>query len=503
VLEGVLEVIDDFGGDHQMVVSRRRAGQFIGEYGLLEHERLPFTAVARAPARVVTISDVHLRRIINEDAALSEILLRAFIERRLLLMREGAGLKVVGSRYSSDSRRIHEFLARNRIPFGWIDLEKDPAAEQVLRRFDISPRDTPIVLWSNEVLRNPSNGALAGAIGFISTVPTAELLDLIVIGAGPAGLAAAVYGASEGLATLALEREAVGGQAGTSTRIENYLGFPAGLSGTELALRAAVQAEKFGARINVISEVAALHPGVGAHTVRLANGEIALARAVIIATGARYRRLALERLADFEGAGVYYAATPQEAGLCANEEVAIVGAGNSAGQAAVYLAGLARRVFLIARRSELEATMSRYLIDEIAVRDKIEVLTECEVRALIGERQLEAIEVEHRLGDRRRLAARALFTFIGAEPHTSWLSGQVALDERGFVLTGKDVPDHSRRASVPDHLETSIPGVFAVGDVRSGSIKRVASAVGEGAMAVNLVHGFLRHIHRPAGAAVS
>ena len=488
VIEGRVAVVDDLGTPRERLVVEHGPGNFIGEYNLLAGSAPLFSAVAREPSRVIAVPAEGFRRIIDEEPTLSELILRAFLSRRVLLINRGVGLKLVGSRYSPDTRRLIEFVTRNRLPYTWLDLERDPTAESLLRDFKVEPAETPVVLIGSLVLRNPSNEELARALG--RPAPHArpdEVVDLVVVGAGPAGLAAAVYGASEGYTTLCIESSSVGGQAGTSTRIENYLGFPAGLSGSELATRAQLQAEKFEARIVVPCEAVALEQHDGLHCLKFAAGDDVHGRAVIIATGARYRRLELERLEEFEGVGVYYAATHAEAKMCAGDVVAIVGGGNSAGQAAVFLAERTRKVYLVIRRGDLSETMSRYLIDQIDRHDRIELLPHTEVRELLGDDTLQGIVVEdNRDGSRRTLDVRALFAFIGADPHTAWLAGQVELDSRGFVLTGPDVPvtDAIERLA----LETSRPGVFAVGDVRSGSVKRVASAVGEGSMAVRLVY---------------
>jgi len=488
VIEGRVAVVDGLGTPRERLVVEHGPGNFIGEYNLLAGAAPLFSAVAREPSRVIAVSADGFRRIIDEEPTLSELILRAFLSRRIRLIDRGVGLELVGSRYSPDTRRLIEFATRNRLPYSWLDLESDPTAESLLRDFNVEPAETPVVLLGSLVLRNPSNEELARALGRPAprTRPD-EVVDLVVVGAGPAGLAAAVYGASEGYTTLCVEDSSVGGQAGTSTRIENYLGFPAGLSGSELATRAQLQAEKFEARIVFPCEAVALDQDDGLHHVRFAAGDDVHARAVIIATGARYRRLELARLAEFEGVGVYYAATHAEAKMCAGSVVAIVGGGNSAGQAAVFLAGRTRKVYLVIRRGDLSETMSRYLVDQVDRHDRIELLPRTEVRELLGDDTLQGIVVEdNRDGSRRTLAVRALFAFIGADPHTAWLAGQLELDPRGFVLTGPDVPvtDAIERLA----LETSRPGVFAVGDVRSGSVKRVASAVGEGSMAVRLVY---------------
>jgi thioredoxin reductase (NADPH) len=348
-----------------------------------------------------------------------------------------------------------------------------------------------VVIWGQRILRNPANAELARVLGFAPAPAPAQVVDLLVVGAGPAGLAASVYGASEGLSALTVESTAVGGQAGTSTRIENYLGFPAGLSGADLTARAALQAAKFGAQITAPASATGLQPGEGMTVAHLADGTQVGARAVVIATGARYRRLDIEGLERLEGTGVYYAATREEASRHARDAVAVVGGGNSAGQAAVFLAAHTRRVYLLVRR-DLAATMSHYLTDQLARHPNIQILARTEVAALHGDGQLQGLTiVDRRDGSRRDLDARALFVFIGADPHTGWLRGALALDRSGFILTGRDEPATGVPAAGRLPLETTIPGVFAAGDVRSGSIKRVASAVGEGSMAVRLVHDHL------------
>jgi len=495
VVAGRVAVIDDFGGTRERAIVEHGPGRFVGEVGLLARQRFPFTAVAREAGRVIEVPPEGLRRIIDSEPALSDLILRAFLARRAMLIQRGLGLRVVGSRYSDSTRKLLEFLARNRLPFAWIDVERDPAAEDVLRDFKIAPDETPVVIFGTIVLRNPSYEELGEALGLTSGAQSDDLLDLLIVGAGPAGLAASVYAASEGLTTLTIENIAVGGQAGTSSRIENYLGFPAGVSGSELAARAQLQAEKFDARFTVPCQAVSLEQSDGIHRIRLSSGDEILARAVIIATGAQYARLNLDRLSEFEGLGVYYAATVMEARMCAGESVALVGGGNSAGQAAVFLSERCKQVYILVRRDGLAETMSRYLIHQIECCDNVEVLSHTEVRTLLGEDGIVGVEIESSVdGSRRILDVCALFVFIGAEPHTAWLKGQVALDDHGFVLTGTDLPlDSDNVAHLP--LETSRAGIFAVGDVRSGSVKRVASAVGEGAMAVRLVYDYLNQRH--------
>jgi thioredoxin reductase (NADPH) len=492
VLEGRIAVLYDHGGAHERVVVEHGPRRFVGEYNVLTGQAALFTAVAREPTRVIEIKPHELRELIDNEEALSELILRALLARRTLMIGDRLGLKIIGSRYSSDARRLLEFTARSRVPRAWIDVERDAAAEELLREFAMTPAETPVVLWGHHLLKNPTNEELARVLGFAPAPEPTEVVDLLVVGAGPAGLAAAVYGASEGLSTLAIESVAVGGQAGTSSRIENYLGFPAGLSGAELAARAVLQASKFDARLSISCEAVGLEQRDGVNVVHLPGGAEISARSVVIATGAQYSRLDLAGLEELEGVGVFYAATMVEATACAGEAVAIVGGGNSAGQAAMFLSARTRHVYLLVRRNDLEATMSRYLIDEMGRRPNIEVMTETEVVALEGKDGLQGLTVsDGRHGAERELDACALFVFIGAAPHTEWLKGVLALDRSGFILTGRDVENEGEPGFERLPLETSLPGVFAVGDVRSGSIKRVASAVGEGSMAVRLVHEHL------------
>jgi thioredoxin reductase (NADPH) len=491
ILRGRVAVYDGYGGPGERVVVEHGARMFTGGYNLLAGRAAQLTGVALEPTLVLEIQPAQLRELMAQDEALSELILRAMLARHARLIGTHLGMRIIGSSYSADARRLLEFAARNRIVHSWVDVEHDPAAEAILRSLGVAPADTPVVTWGPQMLRNPANAELASVLGFPPGPEPGELIDLLVVGAGPAGLAASVYGSSEGLSTLTVEAVAVGGQAGTSTRIENYLGFPAGLSGADLTARAALQAAKFGARISTPAQALRLEPGEGLTMVRLSDDVQVGARAVIIATGARYRRLDLPGLADLEGTGVYYAATPEEASRHAEDAVAVVGGGNSAGQAAVFLAAHTRHVYLLVRR-DLAETMSRYLTDQLAGHPNIEVLVHSEVAVLHGAGTLEGLTVADLTdGSRRDLEARALFVFIGADPHTEWLSGLVSLDRSGFILTGRDLPAPDGPSTAPLPLETSIPGVFAAGDVRSGSIKRVASAVGEGAMAVRLVHDHL------------
>ncbi len=499
ILEGEVEVIDDFAGEAQ-TIGLLEAGSFVGELNMLTGQALYLSAVVREGGKVLAISREQLKEIVAEEPNLSDIILKAFLARRSIGMRAGLGLRIIGSRHSSDATRLREFAARNRLPHGWIELEEDPKAEALLARFGAKPSEIPVTIWQGkDVLKNPTNAELARSIGLKVDAPRERTYDLVVVGAGPAGLGASVYGASEGLCTLALESIALGGQAGTSSRIENYLGFPAGLSGFELASRALVQADKFGARTAVPLEAVGLKRKDGYYHIELSEGGEVAARSVIAASGARYRRLDVSRLDFFEGVSIYYAATEAEAQRCEGEEVAVVGGGNSAGQAALFLAERTRRVYLLIRGDDLGKSMSRYLSDRVMDADNVELLVNTEIRELIGEDRLDGVVVEdNRSGARRALGARVLFVYIGADANTGWLKGAVELDERGFVLTGRALDDSALENShwqelgrKPYLLETNLPGVFAAGDVRSGSIKRVASAVGEGSMAVRFVHQYL------------
>jgi thioredoxin reductase (NADPH) len=505
VLDGKVAILQGYGIEND-VIGVHGAGRFLGELNLLTGEAVYVTAVVAEPGEVLVVPVDEIRRLVAQDQALGDLILRAYLLRRSLLIELGAGLKIVGSRFSRDTQRLREFAARNRLPHRFVDVEKDQAAETLLRQLGIGPHETPVVIWRAEkVLRNPTNAQLATAIGLRATSPP-KVNDLVVVGAGPAGLTAAVYGASEGLSTVTLESVAAGGQAGTSPRIENYLGFPSGISGSDLAERALIQAEKFGAVITVPAEATALDQRDSHHVVTLDDGTSVAGRAVVIATGARYRRLPLARLEEFEGTSVYYAATQMEAKVCRGDPVVVVGGGNSAGQASLFLAKTASRVHLVVRDGDLGKTMSRYLIDQIERHPAIEVHRWHEVRELVGEKGvLDGVVVEDNgTGERRTLEAKALFVFIGAEPYVRWLGDAIALDARGFVLTGEDAVahrngDHPDGEHPPSIFETSRPGVFAVGDVRSGSVKRVASAVGEAAMAVRFVHEYLERLGADPG----
>jgi thioredoxin reductase (NADPH) len=493
VIEGEVQVIERHGKSDSAVISTYGPREFPGEIGMLTGQRAYLTALVTTPGRVLRVSPERLRVVMAEEPDLSELILRAFLLRHGRLARRGSGLTLVGSRFDSKTRVLLELLARNRLSSRWMELEGSTDAEAILQELEIPVSDLPIVIVPGApLLRNPSARSLLDALGLTS--PSAEdhseICDLLVVGGGPGGLAAAVYGASEGLATTLTESTALGGQAGTSSRIENYLGFPAGLSGEELAARAALQARKFGVRIKLAARATSLRSDADRHHVHFDNGEVVTAKSVIIATGARYKRLALDRLTDFEGVGVYYAATQAEAQACADQPVLIIGGGNSAGQAALFLAQHCADVHIAVRGPSLSSSMSRYLIDQIERQSRIHVSPATTVTALVGTDRLEAVKIEvagH--GSDSLLPVCGLFVFIGAVPSTDWLQGQLAQDDDGFLLSGTDLA--SALLEDPDHqplpLETSRAGIFVVGDVRSRSVKRAATAIGEGSMAVRLV----------------
>ncbi len=501
ILEGAAKVGDDFAGEELRTIGVFHEGRFLGELNMLTGQAMYLTGVVSEAGEVLSIPRERLKEVVTEEPNISDVILKAFLARRSYMVRTGLGLRIIGSRHSADAARLREFAARNRVPHVWMELGEDPEAEALLGRLGARPSETPVTVWQGEdVLKNPTNLEFARATGLEVDAPLQRTYDLAVVGAGPAGLGAAVYGASEGLSTLALESVALGGQAGTSSRIENYPGFPAGLSGFELASRILVQADKFGAHTAVPQEAVGLQRGEdGRFLIGLSAGGEVTARSVIVASGARYRRLGVAGLERFEGESVHYAATEAEAQRCEGEEVAVVGGGNSAGQAALFLAGRARRVYVLIRGGDLGKSMSRYLVDRITDARNIDLLANTEVREFLGEDRLDGVVVgDNRLGARRALGVRALFAFIGAEANTGWLKGTVGLDERGFVLTGRELEgsafdeDPWRGLSrEPFLLEASMPGVFAAGDVRSGSTKRCATAVGEGALAVRLVHQYL------------
>jgi thioredoxin reductase (NADPH) len=480
-------------------IARHGAGKFLGELNLLTGQRVFVNARVAEPGEVIVVPVAELRRVLATQPALSDTILAAFLARRRVLI-EGAAesIRVIGSRFSPEAVRIREFLSRSAIPHEWLDLEHDPNVNDLLRSIGMSSDELPVVIVSGTVLRAPSVGALAQHLGLtVDSLPD-RCFDLIVVGGGPGGLAAAVYGASEGLTTLAVEMTAVGGQAGSSSRIENYLGFPLGISGWELTQRAVVQAEKFGAHFTSPCAVVALRERAGHLIVGLQDGTEVAGRAVIAASGARYRRLDAERLEEFEGTSVYYAATDLEARECEGTPVVVAGGGNSAGQAAMFLAQTSP-VTIVIRGSDLAASMSQYLVDRIVADPHVSVRTNTTIRALDGDGALRSLRVKDPDGD-ARLPCSALFSFIGAEPNSGWLSRCAALDDHDFVLTDRALTPEQLgdrwtalgRSPLP--YETSHPGLFAVGDLRSGSTKRVAAAVGEGSTAVRSVHEYLAFV---------
>jgi thioredoxin reductase (NADPH) len=496
ILSGAVEILVRSDGEEQIIV-RHEPGRFLGELNLLTGQRVYVSARVVEPGEVLVVPKAALQHVIATNPGLGDTILAAFLARRsVLLSGARASIRVVGSRFSPESLRVREFLSRNRIPHEWLDPDRDAIVERLLREFAVTPGELPIVIVSGSVLRHPTPGVLAQYLGLtIDSLPE-RCFDLIVVGAGPAGLAAAVYGASEGLRTLVVEMVAVGGQAGASSRIENYLGFPTGISGGDLTERAVVQAEKFGANITSPCAVSSLREEAGHLVVRLFDGTDVAGRAVIVASGARYRRLDVARLADFEGNGVYYAATEMEARLCAGSPVVVAGGGNSAGQAALFLAASGSPVTIVIRGHDLGASMSRYLFDRIEAEARIDVRTNSKITGLNGDRTLTSVRVT--TGGRDVvLPCLALFSFIGADPATGWLSGCAALDEGGFVLTDRSLGEDNLAGQWealgrrPLPFETSHPGLFAAGDVRAGSTKRVAAAVGEGSAAVRSVHEYL------------
>lgn len=482
-IAGGIEILDTDSEGHAHLVHAHGPGQFTGELDLFNDRTVLVSGRVAADTRVVRIDRAAFRRMMAAEPDIGEIVMRAFILRRVGLLRHSdAGVALAGPGHGADMGRIETFLTRNAFPHRRINTDQDPDAAGFLDCLALTEADLPVVVLEGRVLRNPSNAALADALGLATALDPDHVHDLAVVGAGPAGLAAAVYAASEGLDTIVIEAVAPGGQAGTSSKIENYLGFPTGISGQALAGRAQVQAQKFGARLLVSRSVVRIECEERPLRLHLDDGATLQARAVVVATGARYRKLDLPRYAALEGNGIYYAATAMEAGLCAGAEVVVVGGGNSAGQAAVFLARHAAHVHVLVRGPGLAATMSRYLIERIEASERITLHPFTEVTALEGERALTGLAWTNRnTGATEHRVVGALFVMIGAEPNTGWLRGCVDLDSGGFVRTG----------SGETFFCSSAPGVFAVGDVRSGSVKRVASGVGEGSVVVSAIHRYL------------
>jgi thioredoxin reductase (NADPH) len=490
--------------DGERLVTILRPGMFTGEAGTIAGQRTVVQARVIQAGEILEVRPEYLRTLVSNDAALSEILLRAFMLRRLMLIDRHLGnVVVIGSRHSADTLRLREFLSRNGHPFTYIDLERDDAYRNFLDRFGIAVSEIPIVIGNGTmVLRNPSISQLADSLGLNDNIDSSSLHDLVIVGAGPAGLAAAVYAASEGIDALVIESRAPGGQAGSSSKIENYLGFPAGVSGQELATSATKQAQKFGAKMALARPIVQLRCQHRPYELVTDDGTVFSARTIVIATGADYNKPTTVNLDRFVGHGIHFGATFLEAQLCEGEEVIVVGGGNSAGQAAVFLSQSARKVYLLVRAATLSESMSHYLIARISGNPSIELLCNSELAALEGQSVVEKVSWINKLnGEVRSVEVHHLFIMAGASPNTTWLRGRVALDDKGFILTGRDLPtvDQDRNSSwplsrPPFMLESSLPGVFAVGDVRAGSVKRVASAVGEGAISVSMVHRVLSEL---------
>ena len=488
VLSGEIQVSERNSENRHSPIVTHGPGNFQGELAQLSGRPFLVDVTALTNAHVIAIPPERVRALLVAEADLGERIMRALILRRVGLIQAGAGPVIIGDDSNADVLRLTNFLRRNGHPFHQLDPQKDSSARALIERFHVEKEELPIVLClAGQLLRNPSEDQLARCVGLVGALSSERLYDVIVIGAGPAGLATSVYAASEGLSVLAIDCRSFGGQAGASARIENYLGFPTGISGMALMGRAFSQAQKFGVEVAIPDEAVRLECGSDPCFIQLRNGERVQARSIVIATGARYRRLGVDKLADFEGSSVHYWASPLEADLCVDQEVALIGGGNSAGQATVFLAGRARRVTLIARRP-LDETMSQYLVERIKSLGNVDIVAGCEVVALEGEAgALGAVSWRNRgSGDENRREVRYLFSFIGAEPNTDWLKASgLELDERGFVLTDEAIGP----GRLP--LETSRSGVFAVGDVRSASIKRVAAAVGDGAQVVASIHKYL------------
>ena len=498
VVSGELEIVRP-AGNTETLITTHGPGHFTGEVSMLSGRRALVRIRASQSGELIELDREKMLALVQTDAELSEIIMRAFILRRVELVAHGLGdVVLIGSTHSAATLRIKEFLTRNGHPYAYLDLDRDPDVQTMLDRFQVSTSEIPVVICGCKiVLRNPTNAEIADCLGFNEAIDETHVRDLVIVGAGPAGLAAAVYGASEGLDVLVLEVNVLGGQAGSSSRIENYLGFPTGVSGQELTGRAYHQAQKFGAQITVANGAARLACERRPYAIQLDNGRVP-ARTVVIATGAKYRRLPLENLSRFEGVGVYYGATFMEAQLCGEEEVIVVGGGNSAGQAAVFLSQTAKHVHVLVRANGLAETMSRYLIRRIEDTPNITLHPRTEIEALEGQDHLECVRWRNnQTGQIEVKPIRHVFLMTGAAPNTQWLDNCVALDDKGFIKTGPALSQEELRAArwplprIPHLLETTLPGVFAVGDVRSGNVKRVASAVGEGSIAVSFVHQVL------------
>ena len=503
VLSGKLEILMTRLSGEQVLVTYGPGG-FSGEMVLISGARSLSRGRVAEPGEFLEVGSAGLHSLIAKDAELSDIFMRAFILRRLALVTDGMGnVIILGSRHSANTLRLREFLTRNGHPHTYVDLDSDATAQVLLDRFSLKIDEIPVVICSGtSVLRNPTTQQLAQCLGFSGTVDESRIRDVAIVGGGPAGLAAAVYAASEGLDAVVIEADFPGGQAGSSSKIENYMGFPTGISGLELTGRAVVQAEKFGAQMLVGQRVVEIHCDQRPYQLSLENGSVVLARSIIIASGAQYNTPNIVNLKQFEGNGIYYAATFVESQLCGGEEVIVIGGGNSAGQAAVFLAETAHKVYMLVRGKTLSETMSRYLLQRITEHPVIELHLETELQSLEGDSRLERVTWHDRsAGENSTREIRHIFVMAGASPQSEWLRGCVALDQQGFILTGRDLdpvmastPGKWPLGRRPQMLETSLPAVFAVGDIRSGNVKRVASAVGEGAISIHLVHRALEEI---------
>jgi thioredoxin reductase (NADPH) len=503
VLSGKLEILMTRLSGEDVFVTYG-VGGFSGEMVLISGGRSLSRGRVAEPGDFLELSADALHSLIARDSELSDVFMRAFIQRRLALIREGASnLTILGSGYSANTLRLREFLTRNGHPYTYIDLDSDATAQELLDRFSLKIDEIPVVICSGKnVLRNPTTQRLAECLGFSDKVDESRIRDVVIVGAGPAGLAAAVYAASEGLDAVVIEADFPGGQAGSSSKIENYIGFPTGISGLELTGRAVFQAEKFGAQMLVGQRVVQFQCDQRPYRLLLENGSILQARSIVIAAGAQYNKPNIANLKQFEGNGVYYAATFMEAQLCGGDEVIVIGGGNSAGQAAVFLAETAHKVYMLVRGKTLSDTMSRYLTQRIMQHPVIELHLEAELQSLEGDSNLErVIWLNRSSGERLTREIRHVFVMAGASPHSDWLRGCVAMDQQGFILTGRDLdpilasaPRKWPLGRPPQMLETSLPAVYAVGDIRSGNVKRVASAVGEGAISIHLVHRALAEI---------
>lgn len=498
LLSGGMEIVQP-GIHGERLIVNHEAGGFTGEITMISGRRSLARGRVTAAGEFLEISSAQLRTLVARDAELSEIFMRAFILRRVTLINRGQGnVILMGSRHSAKTLRLREFLTRNGHPFSYVDLDTDTSSQEMLDHFHVTMDEIPVVVCNNRnVLRSPSIQELARCLGLNEHITASEVRDLVIVGAGPSGLAAAVYGASEGLDVLVIEAESPGGQAGSSSKIENYLGFPMGISGLELAGRAATQAQKFGAKVLIASNVTKLNCDQTPYELGVDCGQVIRSRTIVIASGAQYKKPQLENLPKFEGQGIYYGATYIEAQLCGRQDAIVVGGGNSAGQAAVYLSQTASKVHMLVRSGQLSDTMSRYLIQRIDENPAIELHYHTEIVGLEGDTQLErVIWRDNQTGEISTHDIRYVFIMAGGSPRTEWLKGCVAMDNKGFILTGRDLDSvlndyHWPLPRSPLMLETSQPGVFAVGDVRAGNVKRVASAVGEGSIAISLVHRVL------------